>query len=111
MERALTAAMRAGGTAVATALERSPRAGGARAVGADDINELPDAIDSDLERSPTPAWSASRDDGALPRSLVALVALAGSPASRRAARWRRELLAAAAVMAAVAAAAPARSSS
>jgi putative membrane protein len=50
-ERALTAAMAAGGAAVARELERlAPALAAAMPHRADDINELPDAIDSDLDR-------------------------------------------------------------
>jgi putative membrane protein len=50
-ERALTAAMAAGGAAVARELERlAPALAAAIPHRADDINELPDAIDSDLDR-------------------------------------------------------------
>ena len=52
MEQALTAEMRAGGAAVATALERF--GGELRAAvpaGENDLNELSNSIDSDLERS------------------------------------------------------------
>jgi len=50
-ERALTAAMAGGGAAVARELERlAPALAGAMPRRADDINELPDAIDSDLDR-------------------------------------------------------------
>ena len=50
-ERALTAAMPQGGAAVARELERlAPALAQAVPHRADDINELPDAIDSDLER-------------------------------------------------------------
>lgn len=51
-ERALTAAMAQGGAAVARELERlAPVLAQAVPHRADDINELPDAIDSDLERN------------------------------------------------------------
>lgn len=51
MEGTLTAAMRDGGTAVATALEKlAGELRTAAPVGADDVNELSDSIDSDLER-------------------------------------------------------------
>jgi putative membrane protein len=50
-ERALTAAMAGGGAAVARELERlAPALAVAMPHRADDINELPDAIDSDLDR-------------------------------------------------------------
>jgi len=51
-ERTLTAAMAAGGEAVARALERlTPALAVAIPHRDDDINELPDAIDSDLDRT------------------------------------------------------------
>jgi len=50
-ERALTGAIRHGGAAVARELERlAPALATAMPRRSDDINELPDAIDSDLER-------------------------------------------------------------
>ncbi len=50
-ERALTAAMAEGGAAVARELEQlAPAMAAAMPRRADDINELPDAIDSDLDR-------------------------------------------------------------
>jgi putative membrane protein len=50
-ERALTTAMAAGGAAVARALERlTPMLAAAMPRRADDKNELPDVIDSDLDR-------------------------------------------------------------
>jgi putative membrane protein len=50
-ERALTAAMPRGGAAVAHELEQlAPALGAAVPRRTDDVNELPDAIDSDLER-------------------------------------------------------------
>lgn len=53
MESALTAAMRGGGTRVATELERfASELHAAVPVGENDINELSDAIDSDLEHKP-----------------------------------------------------------
>jgi len=52
MEQALTAEMRAGGTAVATTLERfGSELRAAVPVGANDINELSNSIDSDLDAS------------------------------------------------------------
>jgi putative membrane protein len=52
MEGELTVAMKSGGTAVATALERfATELRAAAPVGPDDINELSNSIDSDLEAS------------------------------------------------------------
>lgn len=51
LESALTARMRAGGAAVATRLtEAAPELARALPRRTDDVNELPDALDSDLER-------------------------------------------------------------
>jgi putative membrane protein len=52
MEQTLTAEMRAGGTAVATALERfGSELRAAAPVGPNDVNELSNSIDSDLDAS------------------------------------------------------------
>ena len=116
MEQELTAEMRAGGTAVATALERfGDELRAAVPVGANDINELSNSIDSDLERSRrlfAGAWSASREEAAAALAIVTLVALVGSPASHSRVPVAARATAAAVVTAAAAAVAmPARSSS